>query len=181
MLKEFGRNLIKEAKNFGYTRFGLFKDDYHIKEQITADGMALTFSSHPEEVNKTIDNMRITAEKRRLREGKEPEVPSEITMSKPDKKGQSKFSFKFHDKKYKLVGKSDLPGFTDWITEYSKSAETCITCDGLLFPGEPAGAADSGVMHMTFDCCPSGGFYAGHINSDGQLKPLTEDDFTILR
>jgi len=97
MLKEFGRNLIREAKSFGYTKFGLFKDDFHIKDSITADGMTIAFSSHPEEINKTIDRMRITAEKRRSREDKEPEVPSEIKMSRPDKKGNSKFSFKFHD------------------------------------------------------------------------------------
>ena len=180
MLKEFGRNLIREVKGFGYTKFGLFKDDFQIKDSITADGLGLAFSSRPDEVNKTIDRMRVTAEKRRLRKNSEPQPPTEIVMSKQDKKGQSKFSFKFQDQKYELVGKPDLYGFTEWINTYTKSADTCITCDRLLFPGEPVGAADNGLMHMTFDCCPSGGFYAGRIDSDGHLKPLTEADFKIL-
>ena len=136
----------------------------------------MAFSSHSKEVNETIDRMRSSQEKRKAREGKEPEAPSSIVMSKANKKGVSKFDFDYHGQKYTLEGRPELKQFTAWITEYTKTAESCITCDRLLFPGEPAGAADKGLMHMTFDCCPSGGFYAGHIDEKGKLKPLTEQD-----
>ena len=46
-----------------------------------------------------------------------------------------------------------------------------------MFPGEPAGACDDGLMHMTFECCPSGGFYAGHVDDKGKLKPLSFTTF----
>jgi len=172
MSSEFVRGL----KSFGYVTFGLFKNEFQIKEEITVNGLGLAFSSHSKEVNETIDRMRSSQEKRKAREGKEPEAPSSIVMSKANKKGVSKFDFDYHGQKYTLEGRPELKQFTAWITEYTKTAESCITCDRLLFPGEPAGAADKGLMHMTFDCCPSGGFYAGHIDEKGKLKPLTEQD-----
>jgi len=167
--------LLRGIKRIGYTTMGWFRGDFEIKEEITAGGLALAFSSNPREVNKTIDRMRETRAKRSAREGKGSEAPSNITMSRPDKKGKSKFTFRYHDQDYTLEGKPDLKEFAGWITEYTATAESCITCDRLLFPGEPAGAADYGLMHMTFDCCPSGGYFAGHIDKQGKLKPLTAE------
>ena len=167
---------IDRIRGAGKRVLGLFQDpNPGIKEVLTSQGLGLTYSSHPEEVNQTIDKMRETAIKRKDREGKEPEIPSNIEMSKPDGKGKSEFHFTYHDQEYTLVGKSDLEEFTSWITGYTKTAESCITCDRLLFPGEPVGGSDKGLMHMTFGCCPSGGFYAGHVSGEGKLTPLTKD------
>ena len=108
MLKELGRELSREIKGLGYTHFGFFKDEFRIKEELTVDGLGLTLSSHTKEVNQTIDRMRATLKKRGAREGKEPEAPTRILMSKPNKKGVSKFEFEYHEQKYILEGKPDL-------------------------------------------------------------------------
>lgn len=182
------REILQDIKNFGSKVAGYVKDRVEVyrvahkkytelDRQISADGLELVISSHPEEVNQTLARMKETLEKRKARDGKDPEVPSNIAVSKINKKGVSKFTFEYHEQKYELEGKPDLKEFTEWITEYTKTAESCITCDGLMFPGEPAGACDDGLMHMTFDCCPSGGFYSGHIDSQGKLKPLS---YTVI-
>lgn len=182
------KEILQDIKNFGFKIAGYVKDEVEaykfahkkyakLDRQISADGLVLAVSSHPEEVNETLVKMNETLEKRKMREGKEPEVPINITMSKSNRKGVSKFAFEYHGQKYGLEGKPDIREFTEWITEYTKTAESCITCDGLMFPGEPAGACEDGLMHMTFECCPSGGFYAGHIDAKGELKPLSIEIF----
>jgi len=182
------REILQDIKNLGSKAADyvmgkveaykiIHKKHTNLDRHLSADGLKLALSSHPGEVNQTLAKMKDTLEKRKEREGKEPEVPSNITMSKPNRKGISKLAFEYHGQKYGLEGKPDVKEFTEWITEYTKTAESCITCDGLMFPGEPAGACDDGLMHMTFECCPSGGFYAGHVDDKGKLKPLSFTTF----
>lgn len=150
-----------------------------LDRHLSADGLELAFSTHTKEANQIFKMMAQTSERRKAREDSGPETPSNIVMSKP-KKGRSIFEFEYHQQKHKLIGKPDLNAFTSWITEYAKTAESCITCDKLLMPGESAGACDDGLMHLSFDCCPDGGFYAGHINDKGKLEPLTEQDYEVV-
>lgn len=130
-------------------------------------------SSDPERIEGIFERMEDTLKKITDREGREPEIPTNIRASGHVNifTGIREYSFSFRGQEYAFKRKGTLEEFRDWITEYSKTAESCITCDGLLFEGEAVGLCSDGLMHLTRDCCPSGGFFAGHINNQGKLEP----------
>ena len=69
--------------------------------------------------------------------------------------------------------------FEEWFNEYVLRASCCASCEMLLFPGSAVGRIGENLVHLTFDCCPSGGFYVGSIGEDGQVVSAFEGNLTI--
>ena len=115
-------------------------------------------------------------EVQRADEGQERPTPSDITITKRDKKGSVVVSFRYLDQGYQLKGRGTIEEFTEWINEYTKTAETCTTCDKLMLPGENAGIGeDGGYTHMTDECSLDGLLMlAGRINANGQVETPEE-------
>lgn len=81
--------------------------------------------------------------------------------------GKRRFAVSYDGHEYEFAGRGTIEAFTTWITEYCKKAPKCITCEQVIFPGEPVGNFNIGVMHM--NCCPSGGFFVGHLDKEGNI------------
>lgn len=143
------------------------------------EGNILTFfaSSDTERVDKIFDKMGEVRKKRAEREGKEPEIPSDIRASRINILNRTRiFTFTYHNREHSIERKGNLENFKGWIIKYSKTAESCITCDGLMLPGEAVGKCSEGLMHLTYNCCPTAAFFAGHIDEEGKLEQYRKSD-----
>lgn len=141
------------------------------ERQPQQNNLVLIASSNPEKVRDILDRMNEASIKRAEREGKEREVPSNIQASRLNIIKRSRiFTFTYHGQEHSIEKKGNLKSFEGWITEYSKTAQLCITCDKLMLPGEAVGECNEGLMHLTYYCCPSASYFAGHIDEKGQLK-----------
>lgn len=56
-----------------------------------------------------------------------------------------------------------------WYAQYRFTGPRCKSCGGLIFPGEPIGQNGEGLLHLSTPCCPTGGFYVGHLDKEGNL------------
>ena len=74
---------------------------------------------------------------------------------------------------YSFKGKGTEEEFRKWFLGYFQKGPSCITCDRIIFPDEAVGECNKGVMHMNFGCCPSGGFFVGHLDDEGKIIPYT--------
>lgn len=144
------------------------------------DGFEILAHTDPERVNRVAERMQVAEAKRKLREGLPPDSPKNIFGVRVGLfRRVEKFCFDFHDQHYEVKGKASVKEFSDWIKEYCKSAQLCVTCDRLLLPGLAVGSIDSGLVHLNPHCCADSSAFAGHIDEKGKLKPLDFSKYEI--
>lgn len=148
-------------------------------EHITTVGEPhLTLFASFEDMTPMIEKMDANLKRRGEREKsqtKEQPVPV-IQMVDSGEKEVSQFEVDYDGHHYSFKGKEGKEEFTQWFTEYVPKAPNCITCDKIILPGDAVGKITKGLMHMYWDCCPSGGFYVGHVNKEGKVVYLGEED-----
>lgn len=139
-----------------------------IKEELYSEaggGVKLSLAYSTNDINPMIDKMNATLKRR---EEKPKSSKIEIPVIKKVKGVMEVDSDGQH---YSFKGKGTKEEFTKWFSEYAKKAPSCITCGRIIFPGSPVGECNKGLMHMNFDCCPSGGFFVGHLDNEGKIIP----------
>lgn len=134
----------------------------------------LVLCASSEDLTPMIEKMKNNLKRREEKSNTTIEEPV-IKRIPSDKKGVLKLDVDYDGQHYSFEGKGTEKEFKDWFCEYLKKAPKCITCDQIIFPGSAVGECNKGVMHDGPDCCPSGGFFVGHIDKEGKIIPAFPD------
>lgn len=138
------------------------------------DGRALRMiaTSHPEELVQMMDKRKHTLRAQKERKKRPVEDPVFNRIIDGEEPGTTEIMFTYKGQEYSFTSKAgvtNIPEFVDRLKEYLPKAPECTTCDRIFLPGDQAAEDEHGLMHMYWDCCPSGILLVGRVNTEGKV------------